>query len=51
MPLLLVGIGAIVGWELLGRGDDQSGLSWAAVIKIATVAGAVYLAASALRRA
>lgn len=49
MPLLLLGAGSIFAWETFVRGDDQSGLSWANVLKIAAIAGAVYLAARAIK--
>jgi len=51
MPLLLLAGGSIFAWEAFVKGEDQSGLSWATILKIAAVAGVVYLAASALRKA
>lgn len=51
MPLWLIAGGSIFAWEAFAKGDDQSGLQWSAVLKIALIAGAVYLAASAIRRA
>lgn len=50
MPWLIAGAASIFAWETV-RGDDSSPFSWGNILKIAAIAGAVYLAASALKRA
>ena len=49
MPILLLGAGSILAWEYFTSGDDQSPLPWATILKVAAVAGAVYLVAKAVR--
>ena len=48
MPLLWLGAGTL-GALWFTQGDDQSGLPWSTVLKVAAIAGAVYLAAKALK--
>lgn len=50
MPWLIAGAVSVFAWESV-KGESSDPLSLGNLLKIAAVAGAVYLVASALRRA